>query len=99
VPREEWEEVMAVSLAHVAQAQDSLEKLRRTWPDGAGISYEAACQGLATALVCLEECGLLYWQHERTQRTRNAASFVARVVVSPLQGEGRLLSGSDGATW
>jgi hypothetical protein len=58
VPGEQWEEVMAASVAHVAQAQISLEKLRRTlgWPDGAGISCEAACQGLATAL---EQCGRL----------------------------------------
>jgi hypothetical protein len=62
-PPEDWEEIMAVSVAHLVHAQDSLARLRRmlAWPHGAGISYEAACRGLATALVSLEECGLLYW--------------------------------------
>jgi hypothetical protein len=55
-----WETIASVPVAHLLDAQGSLEVLRRTlrWLHGAEVSYDIACQGIALALVALEECGM-----------------------------------------
>jgi hypothetical protein len=57
-----WETIAAVSVAHLVDAQASLDALKRTlrWPHGAGMSYDMACQGVAVALIALKECGVEY---------------------------------------
>jgi hypothetical protein len=57
-----WETLASAPVAHLLDAQGSLEALRRTlrWLHGAEVSYDRACQGVALALVALEECGMEY---------------------------------------
>jgi hypothetical protein len=65
-----WETLASVPVAHLLDAQGSLEALRRTLRSlhGAEVSYDIACQGVALALVALEECGM---EFELAQDTRH----------------------------
>jgi hypothetical protein len=60
--RDGWETIASVPVAHLLDAQGSLEALRRTLRSlhGAEVSYDIACQGVSLALVALEECGMEY---------------------------------------
>jgi hypothetical protein len=53
---------MALSMTYLLETQHSLEQLRQSfrWSHDSAIPYETACQGVAVALVALDECLVAY---------------------------------------
>jgi hypothetical protein len=91
-----WETLASGPVAHLLDAQGSLEAMRRTlrWLHGAEVSYDIACQGVALALVALEECGMEY---ELAQDARHCTRMY-ETSETPAKSVGLWTANSESAT-
>lgn len=57
---ESWESEMSESVAHLVSAYVSVRRLRAVspWSQLQGVSLDLASQGICTALIALDECGM-----------------------------------------